>query len=231
MQEITLVLKKEAKDFSVNKNIWIRYLFVLVFNIVIGFADLYGLDELVGNKAAESLILLAATTYAVVGILCVNVIEKEKSHKTYETLLSTPLKLGNVFIGKAAFVFFFGFVFLLLGTAYNHLWLHFMHGQSYLDIAGSMAELLILYVLILLAVLAIAMLGMVASLFVTNYRMLRFAILFIGIASVVGVYQLMRHFTLELGLAIMLGVAGVVALVFLIIQKHMNKRYALKFAR
>ena len=231
MHQIKLMYKKEAKDFALNKNIWIRYVILLAYNIIVYFAYVPGLNLITTNKPTESFYLSVITTFMVVAVLCMEVIGKEKSRKTYETLLSTPLKLGNMFLGKMAFVFTIGLVFLLLATVFNNLWLYFLLQQSYLKIDDSRVELLILYALVLAGILLITVMGMLVSLLVTNYRMMRMVLIVVGIAGVVGISRLMQHYTLQLGLAVLLGTLGIIVLIFLIIQKHMNKKFALKYAK
>jgi len=226
MRDIILIYKKEAKDFSARKAMLRRYALLLVINVLAAVYSSFGV-----SMPTLSFCLMLFTTYAVLGFLAVDVIGSEKTQKTYETLLSTPLPLSRIFFGMTAFMATIGVIFLLLATVFNNLWLTLLFQQSYLSLVNSLPRLLAVYVVILLSVLFMILISLVIMLFITNSKAGRFLTIVIGFALIFGTYEFIAHFGAELSLIVIVGMLALLGLIFMSIQKHMNKQYALRFAR
>ena len=226
MRDIILIYNKEAKDFSARKSMLRRYALLLIINILVAVYSMYGLP-----MPMLSFCFMLFTTYVVLGFLAVGVVGDEKKQKTYETLLSTPLPLSKVFFGMTAFMATIGIVFLLIATVFNNLWLTLIYHQSYLGLMGNLPQLLVVYVVILLSVLFLILLSLVIMLFAKNPAAGRFLTLVIGLALIFGTYEFIAHYGAELSLIVIVGMIALLGLIFASIQRHMNKQYALKFAK
>jgi len=230
MREIDLIYRKEFKDLWVKRSLVVRFILLLFLSII--FASMPQGQLPIGNSYAQlAFWYMLFCLFAVMGFLSNNSIGKEKTHRTLETLLSVPLKLSNVFWGMAAFMFTVGFVFLCLVTVYDNIWLHFVANQSFMMLADGWPQLIVFYVLGVLAILLMIMLGLVLSLFSNNFRVNQFAVLAIGLALIYGFNVFMQHYTAQLCSVVLVVFVALLGLIFMSIQKHMNKQYALKFAK
>jgi len=226
MRDVILIYKKEAKDFSVRKAMLRRYAVLLAVNIIMAVYSNLG-----APVPVMSFCLMLFTTFVVLGFLAVDVIGSEKEQKTYETLLSTPLPLSKLFYGMTAFMATIGVIFVLIATVYNNIWLTLLFHQSYLSLTDGLPRLLAVYAVVILSVLFMILIGLVITLFMKNLKAGRFLTLLVGFALIFGIYEFITHYRVELSVLVIVGLLVLLGLVFMSIQRHMNKQYALRFAR
>jgi len=226
MREISLIYRKEVKDFFARKSMLRRYFLLLVLNIIMAFNSKLGVP-----MPILSFFLMLLTTFITLGFLALDVIGSEKEQKTYETLLSTPLPLSKLFYGMSAFMATVGVIFVLLATIYNNIWLALVFHQSYLSIMDDLPQLLVVYGAVILSVLFMILVGLVITLFIKNLRAGRFLMLLVGFALIFGIYEFIANYSAELSVIVIVGLLALLGLIFMSIQRHMNKQYALKFAR
>jgi len=131
----------------------------------------------------------------------------------------------------SAFMATVGVIFVLLATIYNNVWLTLVFHQSYLSIMDDLPQLLLVYVAIILSVLFMILVGLVITLFTKNMRAGRFLMLLVGFALIFGIYEFIANYSAELSVIVIVGLLALLGLIFMSIQRHMNKQYALKFAR
>ncbi|MCL2884802.1 MAG: hypothetical protein FWF49_04895, partial [Oscillospiraceae bacterium] len=81
------------------------------------------------------------------------------------------------------------------------------------------------------SVLFMILVGLVITLFIKNMRAGRFLMLLVGFALIFGIYEFMVNYSAELSVIVIVGLLALLGLIFMSIQRHMNKQYALKFAR
>lgn len=230
MREIKLIYKKEFRDFFARKNMLARYTIILLISILFAALPTQQLP-ITQNRPLLVFWYMLFALFAVIGFLSVDVIGSEKTQKTLETLLSVPLKLSNVFFGMTAFMFTIAFGFLCLVTVYDNVWLYLIFHQSFALISAGWPLLIMSYLLAVLSILLMIQLGLVITLFSRNFRATRYIMLVLGFILIYGMNVFMQHFTPELSLIVAVSFLLLLALIFMSIYKHVNKQYALKFAR
>ncbi|MCL2342613.1 MAG: hypothetical protein FWC62_01760 [Firmicutes bacterium] len=226
MRDFKLIYKKEAKDFFSRKSMLPRYALLLLINVLAVVYSDFGIP-----MPILSFCFMLFTTFGVVGITAVGVIGAEKKQKTYETLLSTPLPLSRVFYGMTAFMATVGLLFLLAATVLNNIWLPLLYHQSYLSILGGLPQLLVVYVVVLLSMLFLILASLIIMLFATNPKAGNFVTLAIAVVLIFGIYEFIAHYSAELSLIVIVGLLVLFGLLFVSIERHMNKQYALRFAK
>ena len=234
MRQIGIVLKKEFKDFLSRRSRVLRFAVLLLFNILVimvpSVMSVYLGPTISSNRSMVALYFMLFTTFAILGFLSVDVIGLEKSKKTFETLLSTPIKVMNLFLGKCLFMTFFG-VCVLAFTALMDSLLLMAYGTSFMELGYNIVEIFNIFAIAILCIFLFIIISTVLSMVSNNSRVNRYILLALTILMLIGLYAVLSRNSGNL-LFIILGILIIVIVFFLIIiVNKLSKKSLMKFFR
>lgn len=182
MKGIKIIYIKEIKNFLVRKVMLKWYLMLFAINILIVFLGSIDSIPITQNRALLSLIMTMFIALLVPNNLSIDVIGGEKYHKTLETIISSPVKVRAILIGKILFIFTLSLILIVVSTISNNLLLKVFYSITFLDSGFNMKELALIYGMVFSSIIIIALIGSWMSLVYSNLKLNGYIVSGISIA-------------------------------------------------
>ncbi len=237
MGEIKLVFEKEIKSYLKRKDILIWFIMINIFGVLI-----YGMTEadyiVAIFKKFDRPLEMALPVQIIVGLLFmssiipINItiegIAGEREKKTLETLVTLPINLHNILIGKALnsmVLVLFSIVFMFSATTLYMI----NKGNGTLIDYFEIKYLGLVFFSAILNVIIINLVGTIVSILVKNLRVIGYIVLLncvmfgavLLFTLMFEVYQYLIYFTVFQAIVILVMIN--------IIRNNVNKSYILKY--
>lgn len=229
MSEIILLYQKEYKNFFKRKHM-IKWLIIVTFmGLLYPFIteELYSFIGL--SKHMFCLLAIGFVASFIPATMALDAVGAEKNSKTMETLISTPLEIKNVFIGKLLFGLTIVTSSFLVMFTYTNVILYLTTGESlitYLE-TETILYVCISVTLIQNIVFLVTNAGGLAS---SNYKLVGYFGSFIAIILII-----ILKLTIDYGNEFYLYYIGLLVLstivMFIIIKSKVTKSRIVKYVR
>lgn len=221
MNQIKLIFKKEATHFFKRKHM-IKWLC-----IAISMSVLYPIAKIPGLSVQfnQFMISLLAIVF-VSGFMPINMgmdaVIAERIHKTMETLISLPLNITSVLIGKVLFGTLITMGAYVVMLIINSVLLNLLFGMSLVGYFG-MLELLLISIVVLCNHIIVNLITCMVGLSFSNYKVFGYAITGIDLI-LVGILYFFLKLNSTIGYVYnMIIVVMCVMILAAIIKKHLTK--------
>jgi ABC-type Na+ efflux pump permease subunit len=169
--QIKFIIRKEIKNFWVRIAMKKWYLMMIGMNLLFVYMPYIQGIEITKNRAMFSLLMMTFTVFLVPNTLSLDLIGGEKYHKTLETIISTPISVKSLLLGKSIFILLLAAISLAGITVLDNIALTASYHTNFLDAGFDMYQLVLLYITILSAVVFITLFGSMMSLAFRNLKL------------------------------------------------------------
>lgn len=228
MDQLGIIFKKELKEFLTRKSRIFRFIVIDLFCFIFLFMPtLYGID-VIRYRSIVALVTMIFMNYTIIGFLAVDVIGMEKKQNTFETMLSTPLTVSTLLLGKCLFMFVIGMI-LFLFVAIGDSIILAMHNTSFFTIGNSHLDFLIIIGIIFVFTIFYITVSALLSIRFNNGKINRYIMLGVVGLMMTGLIKLIQiNRTTVLWIAFLV-VILLTSLTLLFIKSNLNKVALMKY--
>ncbi|PXV91645.1 hypothetical protein C8E03_103203 [Lachnotalea glycerini] len=187
MRIFFVILKKEFKNFQVRKAMKKWYCMMIAILLILPFVKY---DIAILNTHEKSCLYISMLlTLLIPNTLSLDVIGGEKYHRTLITLISAPIKIRTIILGKVSFITILSALYAFIAFIITNLELRLFYKTSMHSIGLEWSELLNLYLMLICFVIIIAFLGSILSLTIRNLKLSGYFVSVVGIGIVLLIYK------------------------------------------
>ncbi len=230
MKTINLIFVKEVKNFLKRKHMIKWFVILVSMTLLLQFTLIPDFVEKYVDKHTFVILGIVFLSNLMPINMALDLVTGEKFHKTLETLITLPLSVGDIFLGKILFgvcVSISGFILMLL---INNITIDLVTGSSFIEYFGS-ETVLITFITVVLLHFLIELIASVLSLIYVNYKIIGYIVTLIEILFVVIYAKIMIDDILWVQLFYIAFLASAVFTLIYSLYKKIDKHLILKYIK
>lgn len=231
MKDIYLVIKKEIKNFLIREAMVKWYIMICCINILFTIVPGWDFIPFTRNRPLFAFTMMLFSVFLVPNTLSLDTIGGEKYHKTLESIISTPISIKSLLYGKALFILLLGIISLMVITALDNIILELIYDTNFLSMGMNIHELLLMYVIVLIAILIIGLLGAILTLVIKNLKLCGYLLTFINLGIIVMVFKDFKDMKYYMLLRDFLILFIILLIMFTVVTLKISKQQVMKYLK
>lgn len=230
MKEIKLIFMNEFVYFFKRKHMIKWLLIVILMTLAYPFiSTVPGLDIKINQHEFCLFAIFFVSGFTPIN-MSLDAFVSEKIHKTIETLMSTPLKLSNIFIGKMLFGILITLSIFVIMFVCNSIILYLNSSVGFLGYFG-ITKLLLIFLIVILTHILIYLITSIGGVSTSNYKILGYLVTLLDVMITAMLIYANNQNKLDMYIYLLFLLLFLDLIFIYFIHKNLSKSLVIKYMR